>query len=205
MKSSEINNSLSKLKIKKLINIDADILSKIAGHHKKTFPEGFIFCLGNNFIEDYYKSLMTLKSYMFYVATIEDKIIGFLGYVLDQSDLDHLPIFRTAKKLAIMKICHLKINPVILIRFLIKKWLGRKVCHLPELMMIAVEPESRRFGIGSKLMSIMEEDLRKRNIKEYCVYTDNPEGLQFYKKLGLETVFCFSLFGKKSACFIKHL
>ncbi len=82
---------------------------------------------------------------------------------------------------------------------------SKSIEGLPELSVIAVEEQYRRYGIGGKLVHMMEEDLLSMGSNDYCVFTDNEEGLQFYQKKGFETVFRFRFFGITSACFRKTM
>lgn len=203
MKSYKINEK--NIEIRKIENEGDFDFFKLCEKHLTIFPDGLIANLGIDFLENYYKSLLALSTYHLYVATESEKYVGFIGYIYSQKDIKDLDILKQAKKEALFRLFTLRMNPIVIARAWLKKHYGKPVVNLPELMMIAVDSEYRRHGIGAKLVSIMEKDLLEHKFSQYCVYTDNPEGLNFYNKMGFRTVFRFNFFGKVSACFLKDL
>jgi ribosomal protein S18 acetylase RimI-like enzyme len=63
---------------------------------------------------------------------------------------------------------------------------------------LAIEPRHRRRGLGSRLMAEMEARLKAKGcLKMYLLVTkDNPEALQFYRRLGWD-VMDMHLMGKE--------
>jgi len=180
-------------------------LQPIAELHRRTFPTGLISQLGESFIEAYYRALLETPGCGLIVAAEGEELVGFIGYTANNEVLMKASIFQEAKRAAWKRLLTGRLSPVVLLRAILKKRKGRRVHGYPELLAIAVSPKRRRGGIGKELVTRMKEKLAAKDIFHYCVYSDNPEGIQFYRKQGLETVFLFRLGGVESGCFLGRI
>lgn len=76
-----------------------------------------------------------------------------------------------------------------------------------EIAHFAVDKQYQRTGIGKSLIMQVEEELRKRKIKEYHlqVFSDNLAALGFYESVGMKVVNEFSKGNRKKKLMFKKI
>ena len=191
--------------IRDITTDDLGLLDQAAVLHERSFPSGLIAALGREFVVAYHRFLSESPTCGLLAALEGDEVLGYVAYSLDNFVVRESPLFQNAKRRLLVNLLTFRIHPVIILRGMIKKAKGREVYGMPELMAIVVKSEYRRAGIGGQLMARMEERLLDNGFRKYCVFTDNREGLNFYQKQALQSVFRFRLAGVESACFVKEI
>lgn len=181
------------------------VLESIVDMHQQTFPRGLLTCLGRSFLIEYYETILSSPAGGIIICQDNGNVVGYIAYTTDTHAFNREPVFRRAKITILFNLLTFRLNPILLLRAVKKRRMASPVADLPELLAIAVAPNVRRGGIGGVLLSAMETDLKRRGVSKYCVFTDNEEGIRFYRKNNFETVFCFQLGRTESACFTREL
>jgi ribosomal protein S18 acetylase RimI-like enzyme len=91
------------------------------------------------------------------------------------------------------------------LRFFRKRHQGKAFRDLAQLLSIVVAPHLRRAGLGKRFLDLWMEELRAADIPSFIVFSDNTEGLYFYRKHGGDCLFQFHLRSMLSACFRLHV
>lgn len=188
-----------------LLAEDHKNIDQVANLHKSTFPSGILEKLGESILCQYYIHQTHPETGGIIAAFDAERVVAYLAYVHNRGHFASLPLMRKIKKQLYKNILFCKISPITLTRAWIKKRKSNHLHDIPELTAFAVNPQYRRMGIGRELLSKMESKLSENGHNAYCVFTDNPEGIRFYKKYHFETVFQFRFMGVESACFTKKI
>ncbi len=170
----------------KLTRDEVDTAVKI---HMAAFPNFFLTSLGHKVLVVFYRALINDKSIIAFSALQERKIIGFFVVSIQPAGLytkifiKHIFSFLFPLLFAFLR------HPVLLKRMIIS-FTSQKSHSIPKhcdatLLSICVDPSFSGKGIGTTLLSQLEDELRKRAVKGYYLTTDadnNQSANQFYLK-----------------------
>ncbi|MDP8244486.1 MAG: GNAT family N-acetyltransferase [Candidatus Hinthialibacter antarcticus] len=184
---------------------DHEAISKIIELHIESFPDGIMNQLGATYIHHYYKALIESKQSGVIVCKHNNSTVGYIGFTVNHSSPEMKQLKKKINARLWFRLFTFRLNPIAVLRALIKKWKAKPVQCLPELTAFSVNKNHRRMGIGRMLVCELEKILIDSNQTEYIVFTDNEEGLRFYQKEQFETIFQFQLFETISACFKKTI
>ncbi len=177
----------------------------IVALHSATFRHGLTSQLGEDFLVEYYDMFRRATNCGIITCKHNAISVGFITFVGNNQRDEIKQLMNKYKKRILMQLMLFKINPLAILRYMIKKIKSKKIQAKAELTSFAVSTEHQRKGIGEQLLTAMEDELRDLGVFEYSVYTDNEEGYMFYQKKQFECIFSFTLFGTTSACFKKKL
>ncbi len=169
--------------------------------HFGAFQEGVTTQLGRKYVYNYYLSIITEEPCSLWVAESNGRIVGFLAGSIDRHDFDLLSRSGTICVLAAWRLLTLRLSVFAALRALKKRKLSRGFDDQAELLSIVVAPEARRSGLGRQLLESWTDRVRSSSLSTFVVFTDNPEGLQFYEKHGGHRLFRFQMRSVASACF----
>ncbi|KAA1425344.1 GNAT family N-acetyltransferase [Mumia zhuanghuii] len=165
-------------------------LSAIVSVHRGAFPDFFLTSLGSGFLRTFYRGLVDVDSGVLLVAVGGGgRILGFVGGSEDRRAFYHTLIRRRGWRFAIAALPAVVRHPSMLRR--VVRGRRRASEHEPipgSLMSLAVAPDSRSLGVGERLVSAFERELRLRGCSAYALTTDasdNEAVNAFYSRLGL--------------------
>ena len=178
------------MEIKKILNVDKNIINEIISIHLLAFQGFFLSFMGRGFLKLIYSSYIEHNNSGILVAYENKRIVGFLAY---SSDLSGLYKFMIKKKILLFAWYSLGAflrKPSIFIR------LGKAffmLCEAKrdekyvELASIGVAPNVKSKGIGSNLINVLKTMV---NFTEFAYITletdakDNDGVIKFYEKNG---------------------
>lgn len=161
--------------------------------HLSAFSGFFLTDLGKGFLTEMYRGYVYHESSCLLTAIDnEERIIGFVSYTLDLSDLYSFML----KKRGLFFACHAFIafikKPSILMRlsraFSMPRG-SKKVERYAKLTSIGVLPEYKQQGVGGALLRAVIEDISMNNVSYLSLETDadqNEKVNNFYQKSGLK-------------------
>ncbi|MBN1512512.1 MAG: GNAT family N-acetyltransferase [Phycisphaerae bacterium] len=179
----------------------ADDLSLVTALHCQAFPDGVTTRLGLPFVGQYYRSLVGSAGGLLVVARAAGKVVGFLAGTTDRRGFERAHRTRPGARAAVLRMLRLQLNPLSILRAVLKRHQSRHVADPAELVSIALATDARGSGIGSALVAAWVRELIDAGIPSYVVYTDNADGIRFYERKGGECVFKFHLGRMTSACY----
>lgn len=180
---------------------DSESIDGVLELHFNAFAAGITTQLGPNFVRRYYDAMISNPDCSLWIAEHEGRVVGFLGCTSDRHHFETANRSRATKALALWRFLTFRLNPIAIIRALKKQYLSRGFTDAGELLSIVVAPDARRHGIGKRFLDIWLRKLESAGLSSYLVFTDNPEGINFYEKYGGERLFKFRLRNKWSACY----
>lgn len=176
-------------------------LAQVAALHQQAFPRGVLNSLGPSFVQDYYRKIVASDSGHLWVMMTEDRVAGFLAATMDRFSFERRHRAGNSKGQIIRGLLTGRVSFWAVLRSMRKRRLVRDVPDRAELLAISISKDYRRGGLGGKLLAEWHQRLRETGISSYIVFTDNLEGLHFYRRAGGETLFEFRLAGEVSAAF----
>jgi ribosomal protein S18 acetylase RimI-like enzyme len=188
--------------------------NQIAKIHLKSFPNFFLTTLGYSFLKTYYKSCAKSKETISVCAINYEskKILGFSVGCLNSNGFNKRLIFSNFLDYSHLAILLLFTKPIALFRLfknLSKKNDKDDKGNYAELLSIGVSPDQNSLGIGQKLLSKFENQVREKGINTISLTTDadfNDSVLRFYKKSGYKVYYDFVTFpNRKMLKLIKKL
>ena len=164
----------------------------IVAIHQQSFKNFFLTSLGRNFLELYYSSFIRCAEGVVYCAYRDNEVLGFSACSYTSHGFNIMLIRKNILKFGIVAVHLLFTKPKALFRLtknLNKKSRNTAVAdngEYAELYSIAVSPNCQGNGIGSLLLSSMEENVKKHNnqISLTTDYYNNDKTILFYKALG---------------------
>jgi len=180
---------------------DAATIFQVVDLHARAFSAGVIHQLGRNFVFQYYVAMINSQGASLWVAETGGRVCGFLGCATDRHAFERSHRSGAARAKALWRFITFRLSPEAVYRALKKQRLSRHFPDRAELLSIVVSPEYRRAGLGKRFLGIWARKLQTAGLKSYIVFTDNPEGINFYEKYGGEPLFKFSLQSVWSACY----
>jgi GNAT superfamily N-acetyltransferase len=184
-----------------LDKVDLDLLQEAVSLHIKHLSyRSFITLFGNKFLLELYKDILSERLGFFVFAMDEKKICGFVLGCVNSRQLLGIIKRKLIKYFAII-LPILIINLSVIFKlfetlFYVKKENSRVQ---PELIVIVTDSNYRSAGIGSSLVSALNEEFRKRNIYEYkvTVHDEMKQSNNFYVKNGMTLSNSFIMYGVK--------
>lgn len=169
--------------------------------HFDAFTAGITAQLGRDFVRRYYISMICEPDCSLWIAEVDGHIVGFLGCTTDRHHFETSNRSGATRLLAFWRFITFRLNAVAIRRAFRKQSLSRSYPDAAELLSIVVAPSARRLGLGKRFLDIWRKELELAGLGSYVVFTDNPEGINFYEKYGGERLFKFQLGDKWSACY----
>ena len=178
------------MEIKKILNVDKNIINEIISIHLLAFQGFFLFFMGRGFLKLIYSSYIEHNNSGILVAYENKRIVGFLAY---SSDLSGLYKFMIKKKILLFAWYSLGAflrKPSIFIRLgkaFLKPSEAKRDEKYVELASIGVAPNVKSKGIGSNLINVLKTMV---NFTEFAYITletdakDNDGVIKFYEKNG---------------------
>ncbi|MES3005134.1 MAG: GNAT family N-acetyltransferase [Patescibacteria group bacterium] len=187
------------MEIKRIHKPDEKTIREISRIHYSVLTESFLNNFGLSFLEKVYTNLLESPDSILLVSEENEVITGyalaFTGYS---------KFFRTAicnNRLALGTIVIKKIlqKPSFVFKIASSLFNSTKEDGHAELQFIAIIPESQGKNIGTRLINLLNEEFRLKNITNYYVGTkaENPLSNQFYRKLGFKQISTKQYFGDK--------
>ncbi len=185
------------------VNDPADwgAIEGVTALHLDAFVGGVTTQLGVDFVSGYYMAMIEDDDCSLWIAELNGRVVGFLGCTIDRHRFESVNRSGTTRLLAVWRFCTLRLGPVAILRALKKHRLSRNFADNAELLSIVVDPSARRLGLGKRFLSAWMKKLRDNAVPSFLVFTDNPEGIQFYEKYGGECLFKFNMRSLWSACY----
>ncbi len=160
----------------------------IAFLHREYIKTGFLSSLGLPFLTLMYYTMSNSHNAFCVVAKDKDKIIGFSSGTISVG-----MFYKDFLKRNFIKASMMLIPKFISVRFIVKIfetlfYPARKEQNLPksELLSIVVDNNYRGKGIAQKLFRKIEEEFKRRNIKQFKVVVGSRlfAACRFYEKMG---------------------
>lgn len=162
----------------------------------------FLPSLGIKFLSLLYKEIIQIESDLSFVFIKDNKIVGFVIGVSHSSQIFKkvaIEYFFSFVKYMLLKLFK---NPLIIKNFLETIFYPMKESKAntdAELLVIGVNKKYQGFGIGSKLISSLNETFIKKSVTTYkvTVYKDNILANNFYIKNNFVFNTSFKMYGKE--------
>ncbi len=180
---------------------DWGAIEGVTALHFDAFVGGVTTQLGIDFVNGYYIAMIEDDDCSLWVAELNGRVVGFLGCTIDRKRFEAANRSGTTRLLAVWRFCTLRLGPTAILRAMKKHRLSRCFSDNAELLSIVVDPSARRLGLGKGFLSVWMNRLRDCQMPSYLVFTDNPEGIEFYEKYGGECLFKFQMRSLWSACY----
>lgn len=162
---------------------------QVAGIHHKEITRGFLSELGEEFLEEFYRSIIRSEAGFCVVVKADGNIVGFVSGCTNL-DRFYKDFFKkhTLKALRILfpKIFNLKrIKKIIETLFYPKK---ERTLPKAELLTIAVKSEFHGKGIAEEMFNIFVDEMKRRGVVEFKVLVGEclERAIGFYEKLGFK-------------------
>lgn len=189
---------------------DVNFLVKI---HEAAFSDFFLTQLGDVFLRFYYISVLKHKQGILIGAYDDGKLIGFCATTQLSKSFNLSLILNNFFQFSIVGIRLLFTNPIAIIRLL--KNLTKSNSEIEddgsyaEILSICVDPNQQGGGVGKKLLSTVEEELRRKKINKLSLttdYYDNDNAISFYKSLEYKIMYVFETYpNRKMYRLIKNI
>ncbi|HPF38403.1 MAG TPA: GNAT family N-acetyltransferase [Phycisphaerae bacterium] len=169
--------------------------------HLEAFHAGITTRLGREFVQRYYDAMICEPDCSLWIAELDGRVVGFLGCTTNRHHFEAANRSGATRFLAAWRFVTFRLSPIAVLRALRKQSLSRDYPDEAELLSIVVAPDARRLGLGKRFLDIWRTELEEAGLASYIVFTDNPEGINFYEKYGGEKLFKFNMRDKWSACY----
>ncbi|MFA5293114.1 MAG: GNAT family N-acetyltransferase [Phycisphaerae bacterium] len=173
-------------------------------------PTGFISSLGKRFIAELYEAIAEDKNSFGFVAVEDDKVLGFVAFSTNLSQLYKYVILKKG-----FKFFFILVKKLMSVQTVKKIWANlfypgkMKEMDLPdaELLSIAVAPDGRGMGIAKQLVDAGFEECRKHGIDKVkvLVAADNEAANKLYKKCSFELNMKIDSHGIRSNVYVRDL
>lgn len=184
-----------------LRRFDEDAARQAARLHLKAISySSFITLFGEAFLYQLYKALLEMGIGFLVIAREGGRLEGFIlgaedGERLTSAVMRRPWIFAPLMLPAILK------RPSLLVKIaettLYASKAGKMASVKPELVVIAVEEQTRSKGLGARLVAALDAEMKARGVSCYKVttHTDMTRANAFYQRNGFELQGCFPLAG----------
>lgn len=181
--------------------------------HKKAFNDFFLTKLGDKFLWLYYYSVSNNKNGILIGYYEGENLLGFSGATTLSRGFYKALVKDNFVKFAIIGIKLIFTKPGSLLRIFKNFSKSDKSIddngNYAELLSIGVNPGIQGRGIGKQLLSELENQLVKNEIKQLSLTTDyykNDKAIGFYKSMGYEIMYEFTAYpDRKMYRLIKNL
>lgn len=159
--------------------------------HQRSFPGFFLTFLGPRFLELFYEGLCRDPNAVLLVASVDGRVIGFVGGVADEREF-----FRALKKARAKDFIHAAMSSALRRPSIIPRlWRARRrdseidAIDVPAtLLSIGVDPGTQNLGLGRKLFNGFTATMESTGVSSFKLTTDarnNDQAVSFYEGLGL--------------------
>lgn len=185
-------------------------INSLASIHYLELHSDFLASLGQNFLRFLYLNLIQSKNTYIWIYESEGNVQGLVVGAKDFGSNFKEMIAKNFIRYLVLVLPALLKNPNVLKNIfetlLYTKKQGNSLSNA-ELVVIAVSKIFHRKGIGKKLITVLEKEFTKNNIKEYKVSVNgkNKNANNFYKSLGFIKQKEFMLYGKNINSYIKTI
>ncbi len=182
------------IEIKKVDPTEKETIAKIVKIHLATFEGFFLTFMGRGFLTQMYQAYCLHKASSLYVALQEDEPIGFFAASTDMSNLYRFMIRKKLIPFAWYSLGAFLRRPSAffrIVRAFLKPGESKREESYVELASIGVDPQAKKSGIGSALISqlISDTDFEKYAYISLETDAENNEGAnRFYQKNGFVLV-----------------
>ena len=186
---------------------------QVVSIHKKAFNDFFLTQLGDKFLWLYYYSVSNNKNGILIGYYEGENLLGFSGATTLSRGFYKTLVKDNFVKFAFIGIKLIFTKPNSLLRIL-KNFSKSDISirddgNYAELLSIGVNPGIQGRGIGKQLLSELENQLVKNEIKQLSLTTDyykNDKAIGFYKSMGYEIMYEFTAYpDRKMYRLIKNL
>lgn len=177
--------------------LSIESVNQVAQIHKTELC-GFLPELGTDFLNNFYKSSLSISEIFTYVEARDGEVLGFVTGATNAKGLYKKIILSNPLGYAFIFLKHVFAHPANFIRLIkILFYPGFNIPG-PELLTIAVSQKAQGKGIGSKLFRKTVKEFEKRGIRKFkiSVYDRLPAN-KFYLKIGCKRVDSFMFLGEK--------
>lgn len=178
------------LKILKVKDTDKSVINEIVDIHLATFEGFFLTFMGRGFLKQMYKSYIKHEKSDILVARDDGKILGFLAYSEQMSELYKYMIKHHALQFAWYSLGAFVRKPKVfmrLIRAFLKPGESQRNESYVELASIGVHPDAKCKGVGSLLIKALKNEVDFEKFEYITLETDalnNEAANKFYLKNG---------------------
>ena len=184
-------------------NVSISEVKKVVRIHKDSFKYFFLTTLGASFLESYYTILLKDKGTTFVGCYIDDNLVAFCSIANHSNGFNKRLIKSNIFDFIIISLKLFLTKPGSLIRLM--KNLDKNSSiddkgEYCEILSIAVSESDQGKGIGKKILSFVEEKLKKDKYNKLSLTTDfynNEDVLNFYKKNGYKVLSEFYTYPKR--------
>lgn len=178
--------------------INSKQIFEILKIHKTSFVGFFLTDLGDDFLIEYYKSVLKNANGLILGAFVDNKLVGFCSATKHSNGFNKTLIQENLIKFSIIALKFGICKPNALIR--LYKNLTKKNPKIKdkgeyaEILSLAVSTSYQNRGIGKKLIEKIEQELVKYNCTELSLTTDfykNERTIKFYTNLGYIVLYEF--------------
>lgn len=173
--------------------MDHDKIEQVAGIHKSELRDtDFLSKCSVRFLCLFYEKVLQYESTIFFTEVdVSNEVKGFIFCTTDTHEYCRRFIRENSVRIISYPSVYLPLSKVLLQRIK-KMFLGNQETfdYNSEVVYMAVKRSCQRHGVGRKLIKIAEDEFLKRKINKYYlqVYSDNAQGIAFYKSLGFDVV-----------------
>ena len=176
-------------------------VSQLVDIHTNAFDGFFLTTLGRSFLSFYYKAFVHSKNGIVLCAVIDNKICGFAAATKQCKGFNTNLIKTNFISFIWLAINLIFTRPSALIR--LAKNISKKSDVIDdqedyaELYSIGVAVNAQGKGVGKKLLTTIEERLKKDGIEKVSLTTDfynNNSAIAFYRKMGYQTLYEFTTY-----------
>lgn len=188
-------------------------IPQIVNVHLNAFEGFFLTTLGRTFLSFYYKSFVNSKDGIILCAVAEDKFCGFAAATKKCKGFNSNLIKANIVSFIWLAFRLLFIKPSALIR--LAKNLSKKsdvvddLEDYAELYSIGVADNMQGKGVGKKLLTAIEDQMKCDGVEKISLTTDfhnNDSAIAFYRTMGYQTLYEFTSYpDRKMYRFIKFL
>lgn len=185
----------------KIKEIDNSSIEDVVRIHEVAFKGFFLTALGPKFLSVYYKAVNNNCDGIIRGYYDRDKLIGYCSGSLKCRGFNTKIIKENFFRFCLIGIYLLFTRPAALLRLqrnLEKEGLNHNDDgDYAELTSIGVDPDRQGLGIGKKLLTALENDVRGKNVYKLSLTTDyynNDKVVSFYKSLGYSIWYDFETY-----------
>lgn len=188
----------------KILSVGRDIectdklVKEIVDVHLSAFPDFFLSSLGVDFLKTYYRCFAKHQSGNLMVGTMDNKVVAFAAATSDCKGFNTSLLKRNLFAFGCRFLVLLFTKPMAIVHLAknmtktSEKVEDNEDCA--ELYSIGTTEAVQGEGIGTKLMGLLEAQLKEQGVEKLSLttdYVDNEATLSFYKKNGYEVLYEF--------------
>ena len=178
------------MKIEKVAHTDKRAISEIVNIHLATFQGFFLTFMGRGFLNQMYTSYSKHSKSNIFIAVEDGKILGFLAYSQQLSELYKYMIKHRFLQFAFYSFLAFLRKPKVfmrLVRALLKPSESKREEKYVELASIGVSPDAKNRGVGTLLIDTLKQHVDFNEFEYITLETDalnNDAANNFYLKNG---------------------